>query len=130
SVWREGRGHLGDAELMQRRLDDHLARELHPRGAEPERVDGLLAEAADAAVKVAARCLEEQAPDESEDRVAEVLVKERHRARLDTAAEAVAHDEVVALAELVEEARDLAEVVAHVGVAHEDEATPSGRDAS
>ena len=45
-----------------------------------------------------------------------------HGARLDAAGEAVAHDEVVAAAQRVDERAEVGEVVAVVGVAHDDEA--------
>ncbi len=48
--------------------------------------------------------LEEESADEAEDGVAEVFVKRRHGSGLDLAAEAIAHDEVVALFEFGEEA--------------------------
>ena len=52
-------------------------------------------------------------------RRAEVAVQRRHRPRLDVAAEARAHDELGAAAELLDERRQLAEVVGAVAVAHE-----------
>ena len=52
-----------------------------------------------------------------------------HRARLDATHEAVAHHEVVAVAQPFDQRSDRLEVVAVVGVAHDDQASPRGVDA-
>ena len=52
----------------------------------------------------------------------------RHRARSDPAEKAVAHDQLVALAKLLDEGHQIAEVVAIVGVAHDHVATARGLD--
>ena len=72
--------------------------------------------------------LEEEVERAGEDRVADVAVQPRHGAGLD-AVHAVAHDEVGAVLELLEEARDLAEVVGQVGVGHHDVAAAGGGEA-
>src|SRR3954453_6772494 len=72
--------------------------------------------------------LEEQVERAGEDRVADVTVQPRHRAGLD-AVHAVAHYEVGAVLQLLEEARDLAEVVGEVGVGHDDVAALGGGEA-
>ena len=117
-----GRSVVGTS-LMRRfgeaRLHDHLARELHAARAQPEIDDRVLAEPADAAVEVAHRRAEEQPADARQHRVADAAVQPRHRARLDAAREAVAHHEVVAVAEVLEERTEVLEVVAVVGVGHE-----------
>jgi hypothetical protein len=48
-------------------------------------------------------------------------VQRRHRVRLDAAAEAVPHDEVIALAQLLDERVKRGEVVAVIRVTHDDE---------
>ncbi len=68
-------------------------------------------------------------PIAAEDGVAEIFVERGHGSGLDFAAEAIAHDEVVALLEFGEEAGELAEVVAGVGVGHEDVFAFGGLDA-
>src|SRR6202035_1036192 len=55
-------------------------------------------------------------------------MRPRHRALLDPACEAVAHDQVVTEPQTLEDWRNLTEVVALVGVAHDDEATRRCRD--
>ena len=62
-------------------------------------------------MEVADLAAEEEPPEERQHRVPEVAVEERHRAFRDAAFEAVAHDEVVALAQLRKERVDLHEVV-------------------
>ena len=129
-VRRERRRNLGDLQLAQGRLDDHLAGELHAGALQVERRQDLPAEAAQAAVEVADRAGEEQAADEAQHRVAEVAVQEGHRAVLDAAAEAVAHDQVVAGPQALDEGFDVAEVVAAVGVAHDHVAAVGGFEAA
>ena len=70
---------------------------------------GSRAEAAHAAVEVADGDREEQPADARQHRVAELAVQARHRARLDAALEAVAHDQVVARAQLVDEGLEVVE---------------------
>ena len=96
---------------------------------EVEAEDGVAAHGTDAAVKVADGDAEEEAADVTEDRIAEVFVEWRHGSGFDFAAEAVAHDEIVALFEPGEEAGELAEVVTGVGVGHEDVFSVGGLDA-
>ena len=121
---------LADAKAEEGRLDDHLARELHPGRPEADAVDRLLPEAADAAVEVRDRDAEEEASEEGEDGVPEPAVKKRHGARLDPALEARAHDEVVPFLEPGHEGGDLAEVVGVVCVAHDDVTPPRRGDSA
>ena len=111
--------HLGHALAVQRGLDDQLAGELHPGRLQVERHHAVPAEAAQAAVEVADLAAEEQPADEAEHRVAEVLVQRRHRPGRDPAPEAVAHHQVRALAQFVNERHQVGEIVAVVGVAHD-----------
>ena len=110
-------------------MNHHLAGKLHASGAEVEPQDGVPAESSDAAVKIASGDIEEEPADVTEDGVAEISVERGHGSGLDLAAEAVAHDEIVAGFELDEEAWKLAEVVARVGVGHKDVFAACGFDA-
>ena len=74
---------------------------------------------AHAAVGVADAGAEEEVEDAGEHRVADVAVQPRHRARLDVL-HPVAHHELRAVVELLDEARDVGEVVGQVGVGHHD----------
>ena len=58
------RGYLGDAQVREVRLHDHLARELHPRRPKVQREDPVAAERAHPAVEVAALSAEEEARHE------------------------------------------------------------------
>src|SRR5581483_10648280 len=98
AVLLERRGDLNHALAEQRGFDDHLAGELHAGGAEVEALVGVDGERADAAVEVADGRVEEPAADEAEHRVAEISVQRRHGAGADAAAEAIAHDEIGAVA--------------------------------
>ena len=118
AIRRERGRHLGHAQAGERGLHHHLGGELHAGGAQVELEDAVAAEGAQAAVEVAHRDAEEDAADGGEHRVAEIFVQRRHGAGLDAAGEAVAHDQVVALVELGQEAGQMFEVVAGVGVGH------------
>ncbi len=112
--------HLADLLLVQRCLDHHLAGELHARRPQVEPFVGVLAEGAQAAVGVADGRAEEEVQDAGQDRVADVPVVPGHGAGADAALEAVAHDQLIAGAEALDERVDGAEVVGIVGVAHDD----------
>ena len=67
---------------------------------------------------------EEEPTDCSQDGVAEIPMKERHRAGLDSALEAIAHHQIVAPSQLLHEWLEAVEVVTVVGVPHDDIASP------
>ena len=75
--------HFRDAHSLERGLDHHLAGELHARRpqieAPPPR---LLAETAQAAMKVAAGTVKKQAADAGQDRISQIPVQTRHGAWL------------------------------------------------
>ena len=71
---------------------------------------------------------EEQVEESREDRVADVAVQPRHRARLDVV-HPVADHHLGAVLELGDEARDLLEVVGEVGVGHHDVLAAGGGEA-
>ena len=71
---------------------------------------------------------EEQVEEARQQRVADVAVQPRHRARVDVV-HAVADHQVGAVLELGDEARDLVEVVGQVGVGHHDVLAARGREA-
>jgi hypothetical protein len=81
-------------------------------------------------VRVAHRRVEEDTADQCQDGVANPAVGPRHGAGLDSAHEAVAHDEVAAVAQLFDQRRNRREVVAVVGVAHDHEAAARRVDAA
>ena len=85
----------------------------------PMRIERVPGDPAHAAVDVGEVAREEPVEDPRRDRRPEVAVQRRHRAGLDGAPQARAHDELVALAELLDERLELAEVVGAVGVAHD-----------
>src|SRR6266480_1045975 len=114
----------------ERGLDHQLARELHPPGSQVERPDGVAVKAAQAAMEVADRRAEQQAPYEAEHRVAEIAMQQRHGALADAALEPVAHDQGVAFAQPCNKALQPTEVIAVVRVAHDDITAARGGDAS
>jgi hypothetical protein len=110
-------------------LDDHLGGELHAGGAQVHPAVGFGGKGAHAAVEVADAGAEEESAKEGEGRVADVAILPGHGAGLDAASEAVAHHEVGAGTQALQKAGDVREVVAAVGIAHEDEAAAGGGDA-
>ena len=114
--------HLGDGEPVERGAHHHLAGELHAGGPQVQREDGVAAQAAQAAMEIADAGAEEHPPDQAEHGIAEIAVQERHGAGRDAAGKAVAHHEVGAFAQLGEKQLEAGEIVAVVGVAHDDEA--------
>src|ERR1700677_1024466 len=94
TVGGQGRGHLCQAKSAEAGFDDHLAGELHSCRTEIETEDGVAAHGTDATVEVSDGDAKEQAPDEAENRVAQITMEWWHGSRLDLAAEAVAHDEI------------------------------------
>src|SRR6202041_2341483 len=94
--------------------------ELHAGRAEVEAENGVATHGADTAVEVADGDAEEEAADKTENGVTEILVQRGHGSGFELAAEAVAHNEIVALFEFGEETGELAEVVACIGISHED----------
>src|SRR5581483_5678451 len=83
AVGRERRGHLGHAQVVELRFDDHLARELHAGRTKIEDVEGAATKAADAAMQIVDVDAEEETSDARENRVADVPILPRHRARFD-----------------------------------------------
>src|SRR5262245_13667011 len=89
-VWRaiaaigaERRRHFADLLPLQAGLDDHLAGELHAWSGQAKLLVGILAETAQAAVRVADRRTEEQVQDAGQHGIADVAVQPGHGARLD-----------------------------------------------
>ena len=76
------------------------------------------------------RAAVEDPPGGGQHGVAEVAMQRRHGAGGDAAPEPVAHDELPALAQLLDESVEPAEIVAVVAVAHDDVAAPRGLDAA
>ncbi len=121
-------GNSPDVEALLGGPDDHLGGELHAGRAQVEPGQDVAAQAAHAAVGVADAGAEEHVEHAGQHRVADVAVQPGHRARVDVV-HPVAHDEVGAVLELLDEARDLAEVVGQVGVAHDDVLAARGGEA-
>ena len=72
---------------------------------------------------------EQEIEDPRKDRIADVAMMPWHCARLDLAAQPVAHDDFVAGLPFLDETRQLLEIVAVVGVAHDDERSARFLDA-
>src|SRR5438046_10595053 len=90
AVWVEHDRNLADAHSLERRLDHHLAGELHASRAEVHALEGFLAKRAQSAVRVADARVEEGARDPAQHRVAQPAMQPRHGPRLDPTREATA----------------------------------------
>src|SRR6266571_681379 len=97
----QGGGYLCDAHLLQARLDDHLASELHARRLKIQSAHGLSTKPAKAAIHIANWAPEEQPFQPRQNRRAEVAMQPGHGPRFDAPEEAVAHDQVVAFPQLL-----------------------------
>src|SRR4029078_7369330 len=111
-----------------RSFHDHFGCELHTGGAQSERENSLPVEATQAAMEVGYGGAEEQPADEGKNRVTKITVQRRHRAGTDTALETIAHDQRESVPQLFDEPRQPAEIVAVVGVAHDDVFSVRRRD--
>src|SRR5258708_3498721 len=128
-VWAEGDGDFGDAGADLGGLDDKLEGKPHTGAAQIQFVVESAPESPHAAVAVAYSRAEEKIHQPAQTGIAKVSVQRRHGAGLDAAAKAIAHDEVVAPAQFVDEIGNLNEIVAVIGVAHDDVFTAGGGDA-
>src|SRR5947208_2995803 len=72
-----------------------------------------------------ARAAEEEPSDPRESGIPQVSILPRHRTRLDTAEKPIAHHEVTTSAKLLHERRQVREIIAVVGVTHDDETATS-----
>src|SRR5438067_8185122 len=111
---------LVDAHALQAGFDHHLASELHPRGAQPHALVGVLSEGAQAAMEVTNPDAEEEAADRGQDRVADKPMTPAHRALVDPTTESVAHHEVRPLPKFRDKRPDRREVITVIGGAHHD----------
>src|SRR5205814_7896068 len=119
----------GDFRVIETRLDDHFGGEFHSGAALVEAVVEIFAEGAQAAVDIVYGRAEPPAGEEGEHGVAPPAVEEGHCAGEDGSAacgEAAALHEVEAFAEFVDEFGYFQDIVAVVGVAHDDELASSG----
>jgi len=103
---------------------------LHPGCAESQPLVGVLPKSTQPAMHVADGRVKKHAADVREHRVADPPVGPDHRAGFDTTIESVAHDQVKALAQLVDERTDRGEVVAVIRVAHDHVAASRRVDAT
>ena len=117
-VWRaaatilgQGRGNFRDPFPIERHLHNHLAGELHSRSSEIKFDCRVSAKAAQTAVKISARTLEQQLANESEHGIAKILMQWRHRVGLDPAAKAISHHQVIAGAQLFDKRHQVHKVV-------------------
>jgi hypothetical protein len=115
---------------MEGGLDHHLAGELHPGGGQVQAEDRLAPEGAQPAVEVPDPAVEEEPAEPAQQGIADDPVAPGHGRWLDAAPKAIAHDQVVSLAELLDQSWDGSEVVALIGVDDDDVLAPGCLDAS
>src|SRR2546428_1930686 len=102
-------------------LYDELRGKLHTGGSQIHpSIDGFR-KAAHGAVGVSDICAEKQFQDSRKHGVADVFMMPSHRARFDFSFEAIAHHNFIAFAPFCAKARHLREIIAVIGIAHDDE---------
>ena len=104
TISRERRRNFGDPHPEQSRFDQHLQGDLHAQALEVQAVKRGPAHPPEAAVHIAQRDAEENARKEAQKGIANVAMEGRHGARGDTTAVAIANDDIVACAQLLEKA--------------------------
>src|SRR5579863_7897735 len=110
------------------RLDYELRRKLHARAAQVHLIVNRARESTHATVTVSNPGVKEKIEEPRQSRISDVLVVPWHRAAFDFPTEAIAHHHVVSLSPHFDKARHVGEVVAIVGVAHDDELPARGCD--
>src|SRR5580658_5727699 len=115
--------HLADLHAGQRSLDHNLAGEFHAGRIEAHPSERIDTEAAQTAVEVAYLGCEEDSSRQRQHGVADPAMRPRHRTLVDPTRKAVAHDEVITYSQPLENGWDLCEVIALVGVTHDDVST-------
>src|SRR5262249_28491725 len=103
---------LFNLQLRQAALDHHLARQFHSRHLQVHLGDSIFAEAAHAAVRIADTGPEEEVEEPAQAWIADMLVQPGHGPGLDLAFQTVAHYQVSAASQALDEALQVGEVVA------------------
>ena len=98
---------LADVEPGALRVDHHFRGKFHAGRARAHLLECVAGETPHAAMEVADRRTVRPAGNGREDRIAEILVKRRHGARLNPASEAVAHNQVGAIFQSIDEGVEL-----------------------
>ena len=133
SVFVEGDGNLGDTGFGQAGLDDHFCGELHSRALLVEGVVKFAGKTSHAAINIMDGSVKPCAHHEGEHRIADPAMGPRHGAWGDFSAaggEAAALDKIETLSDFAGEFWNFTEVVAVVGIAHENVLATGGGDAT
>src|SRR5881394_790911 len=77
------------------------------------------AEAAQAAMKVAAGTVKKQATNGCQHGVTQITMEWRHRARLDSTEKTVPHNQIVAFPQFCDERSERTEIITVIGIAHD-----------
>src|ERR1700734_2581534 len=121
---------FSDLRAQLRSLNHKLRRKLHPRASQIHLVVNRAGESPHAAMAVSDAGMKKEIEQPRKAGIANVFVVPRHRPAFDLAATAISHHDVVALPPHFDEARHLAEVIAVVRIAHDDELPASGCNSS
>src|SRR6185312_7926268 len=81
-------------------------------------------------MKILDRTLEEKPADKGQHRISEIAMERRHRSRTNTTTKAIAHHQVKALAQFLDERPEGAEIVTIISVPHDHESAVCCVDAS
>src|SRR5690242_11367171 len=125
----EGGGHLSYLQTHEAGFDHHFAGKLHAGSAQAQCFVTGFAEAAQPAVILTALAMEKQPSHERQHRILQITVHERHGAGLNAPGKTVAHYQRMTGAQLRQETRYMPEVIAVIGVTHDQITATSSADA-
>jgi hypothetical protein len=101
-------------------FDDKFEGKFHARAAEVQSVEKISAKTSHAAITIPDSGSKQKVYEPTQTGIAQVFVQFGHGARFDATPEAVPHDQIVALTQFLDKIRYFAEVVAIIGIAHDD----------
>src|SRR5580698_7240647 len=125
----QGYGNFRNARAQLFRLDDEFGSEFHSRAAHIHLIKNGAGKSPHPAMAVPDSRTEEKIQQRRKPRIADIFVVPGHGTRPNPSPKTIAHHHVVAFAPLLQEMRNLGEVIAIVGVAHDDKAAPRRPDA-
>src|SRR6266496_1698740 len=117
-------GDLGELRAHLGSFDDQLQGELHSRSAWIDGLVNAFGEPSHAAIGVANACAEEVVQNGGERGISDELMRLRHGTRFDAAGKTVSHDKFRPGPPPLDELGNLTEIVAVIGITHDDELPP------
>src|SRR5258706_9878182 len=120
-VWPQHNRNFRDARADLRRFDNQFGSKLHSGAANAQPIVHCARKTAQAAITVADSGAKKHVEQSCEAGIADIFVAPGHGAWPNPSLKAIAHHQVVAFAPLQNESRNVGEIVAVIGVTHDDE---------